>query len=245
MGHGAGPLSSAALRSVSPIHLEYLRNMGVRASFSVSILIGGRLWGLIAAHHRQPLYLSRGQRAYCELLAQHISLVVDAEVRRELADATAKATERHTLIIDRANNDEDLVQALAGTGEELLALVPSSGMAVVAGQRILTAGAAPARAHIARLAAFLEARGDRALRSHALASDLPDVPLSPAAGALGINFNPSANGWVFWFRPEVVQTVTWAGDPRKSVTTGPLGTRLTPRGSFDAYIETVRGTSEE
>lgn len=238
-------LSSAALRSVSPIHLEYLRNMGVRASFSVSILIAGQLWGLIAAHHRQPLYMSRSQRAYCELLAQHISLVVDAEVRRELADATAKATGSHTLIIDRANNDEDLVQALAGTSDELRGLVPSSGIAVVLGQRILTAGAAPARGSIAQLAATLEARGDRTFRSHAAASDLPDVPLAPAAGVLGINFNPGANGWLFWFRPEVVQTVTWAGDPRKSVTSGPLGTRLTPRGSFDAYIETVRGTSEE
>jgi two-component system, chemotaxis family, sensor kinase Cph1 len=238
-------LGPAALRSVSPIHLEYLRNMGVQASFSVSILIAGQLWGLIAAHHRQPLYLSRSQRAYCELLAQHIALVVDAEGRRELADGLARAAERHTRIIDRANSDDDLIQGLAGVGEDLQILVPSSAMALVLGQRIVTTGNAPARDEITRLAALLESRNDREIRSNAVQTDLPGLSLQPAGGVLGINFNPSANGWVFWFRPEMEQTITWGGDPRKNVTSGPLGTRLTPRGSFDAYIETVRGTAEE
>jgi light-regulated signal transduction histidine kinase (bacteriophytochrome) len=238
-------LTSTALRSVSPIHLEYLRNMGVKASFSVSILIAGRLWGLIAGHHRQPKYLSRSQRAYCELLAQNIALVVDAEERQEMADALARATEIQTRILARATSEEDLVQALSAVAEELRWLVPSTGLAITLDRRIVTHGEAPPRAAIEALTATLAEREARTFQTSAAHRELPEADLATAAGVLGVCFNPSANGWIFWFRTEVVHSVTWGGDPNKSVTTGPLGARLTPRGSFDAYIETVSGTAEE
>lgn len=238
-------LTSAALRSVSPIHIEYLRNMGVRASFSVSILIGGELWGLIAGHHRQPRYLSRSQRAYCELLAQNIALVVDAETRRELAGALANAAESHTRIVSRAAGEEDLVQSLASSADDLQQIVSSSGIAVVLDRRVVTRGEAPPRESIEALVANLGAKDVRVFQTSAAGSDWPGIDLGQSAGVLAVQFNPSASGWILWFRPEVVHTVTWGGDPRKSESTGPLGARLTPRGSFDAYIETVQGTSEE
>lgn len=113
-------------------------------------------------------------------------------------------------------------------------------MAIVLGQRVVTLGEAPSRDELARPAPLLESRGNRKLLTNAARTDLPAHSLSPAAGVLGINLNPGANGWIFWFRPEVVQTITWGGDPFKNVATGPLGTRLTPRDSFAEYIETVR-----
>lgn len=243
--HQGIDLSPAALRSVSPIHLEYLRNMGVKASFSVSILIGGQLWGLIAGHHRQPRYLSRSQRAYCELLAQNIALIVDAEGRRELAGALARAAESHTRIVSRAASEEDLVQSLAAGAEDLQKVVPSSAVAILLDRRIVTLGDAPPRASVERLAADLGTRDVRLFHTATARKEWPGLDLEQTSGVLAVQFNPSAGGWILWFRPEVVHTVTWGGDPRKSETTGPLGARLTPRGSFDAYIETVQGTSEE
>jgi light-regulated signal transduction histidine kinase (bacteriophytochrome) len=238
-------LTPAALRSVSPIHLEYLRNMGVQSSFSVSILIGGQLWGLIAGHHRQPRYLSRGQRAYCELLAQNIALVVDTEARRELAGAMERAGESHTRIVGRAASEEDLVQTLAASADDLRAIIPAAGIAVVLDRRVVTRGDVPQRATVETLASSLDARDIRVFTTAAAQREWPELDFGTTSGVLAAQFNPSASGWIFWFRPEVVHTVTWGGDPRKSETAGPLGARLTPRGSFDAYIETVRGTSEE
>jgi len=237
-------LSPAVLRSVSPIHLEYLRNMGVAASFSVSILIRGELWGLIAGHHREPRFIARNQRAYCQLLAQHIALVVEAEDRRELASALEQATDAHARIISRASSNEDLVQAIAASGDELAQLVGAQGAAIMLERRIVMVGTTPTRAAIEALLAELTARQARAFATSEAPRELPGADLAGSAGMLAMNFNPSAGGWIVWFRPEVVHDVTWGGDPRKNVTHGPLGARLTPRGSFDAYIETVRGTSD-
>ncbi|HYR28234.1 MAG TPA: ATP-binding protein [Thermoanaerobaculia bacterium] len=237
-------LSPTVLRSVSPIHLEYLRNMGVGASFSVSISIRGELWGLIAGHHREPRYIARNQRAYCQLLAQHIALVVEAEDRRELAAALEKATEAHTRIVSRASSDEDLVQAIAACGDDLARLVSAQGAAIMHERRIVTVGTTPPRAAIEALVAELTRRQTRSFATAEAPADLPEAELAGSAGVLAMNFNPSAGGWIVWFRPEAVHDVTWGGDPRKNVTAGPLGARLTPRGSFDAWVETVRGTSE-
>lgn len=236
-------LSNAILRSVSPIHLEYLRNMGVGASMSISIVIDGRLWGLVACHHRTPRHVSSERRALAQLLAQHISTIIDAEQRRELADAVTRGAEVQARIIGRTGA-YDLLDAVAGAGDDLLSIVFARGAAVSLEGRVALIGETPPRADVLTLIERLRIRGASIWSTNALGTDEPDLAphAAVAAGVLAIRFSPS--GWIVWFRPAIERTIHWGGDPRKGVTVGPHGTRLTPRGSFELYIETVRGQAD-
>lgn len=237
-------LSYATLRSVSPIHREYMQNMGTRASLSISIVIDGKLWGLVACHHREPKFVAHDRRALCELLAQQISALVEAEQRTEIARAEAAASDRALRIAERLAGQDEMIRALLDQAEDLLALANATGVAITVNERIGTHGAVPPREVVLRLLDEF-APGGKIVFTHEAGAKYVSLQdqAACASGLLAIRLSESAKAWVIWFRPEVISTIRWGGDPNKPVAVGPLGPRLTPRGSFDEYIETVRGQS--
>lgn len=237
-------MSFGLLRSVSPVHLEYLANMGVAASMSLSIVIDGQLWGLIACHHQTPRYLDCRLRAALELFAQLSSLQIKARLETELAAKRANARSISSSLV--ASMTQQGLSALLDDKPNLLDLLPADGVAVVVDGVVSVLGATPDRASIDSLTSWLNGTMDGGIYSTShLRNACPTIPnaqtLPPGLLALSISRSPS--DYVLWFLPETVTTVKWGGKPDKIMTPGPLGDRLTPRKSFEAWVEEVRDAS--
>ncbi len=237
-------LSMSMLRSVSPVHLEYLRNMGVGASMSISLLQGGRLWGLIACHHGKPLRPSFDRRSAAELFGQMLSYLLESRLRAEETRFEVRVRDIQARISAALVQDSGTWADSTAFHDGVREMLRCDGVGVWFGGRAALSGAAPAPEAFANLVRLLNRTSDgRILASDNLAETHPlsgDV-LERAAGMLVIPISRRPRDYVIGFRREVVQTVTWAGDPTKPAEAGPNGARLSPRKSFEAWREVVQG----
>lgn len=240
-------MSDSHLRSVSPIHLQYLRNMGVAASASISIMVGGKLWGLIACHHHAPRRLDFVEREMCKHVGQLIGTYVAARERSaeqiEIARLAQSRDEVLQIIAPAIGSIEESVLRHAA---ELIRAVPSDGVAVCLEGRIEQSGSTPPPAALRGLVPALEPLGESAaFVSHHLGAEIPKAAefAAAASGALSVVIRDEPHFSITWFRAEQVETVNWAGNPHKAVdeATG----ELTPRKSFDLWRETVHQQSRE
>ncbi|GAB7049044.1 ATP-binding protein [Catenuloplanes indicus] len=235
-------LSLSVLRTVSPYHLEYLRNIGVASSMSVSLLSGGRLWGLIACHGHTPTTLGPQLRAACEFFGVALSLQLAA--LRERDDTVAR--ERSRTVIARLI--EPITDSMATGWSDPAGLdqvVESDAVAVCLNGRTTVHGADPGPEVLNALwAALPPSTAGEPWHSDRLGEDLP--ALAPFTGALGgaLVLPLSDTGdRVVWLRHERTAPRRWAADPARPVVLGPHGERLTPRGSTAVFLATVRGRS--
>lgn len=249
---GQGPqgaavdLSYAHLRSVSPIHCEYLRNMRVAASMSVSIIIDGALWGLIACHHYVPKVLSMADRAAAEMVGEFFSMHLDALRRRHSRAAEMVARRALDDLMVDASRCEDIGVPLRNRLPQLTDMIPADGAALWFNGAWSTHGHAPDHALAAPLLALAEAAPDgQVFQTDRLAELLPEAETltQAVAGVLIIPLSQRSRDFLFYFRHEAVQTLDWAGDPSKTYEIGAFGDRLTPRKSFAIWKETVRHKS--
>lgn len=239
-------LSYAALRSVSPVHLEYMRNMRTAASFSTSILVDGRLWGLIACHHVEPKGVLFPVRAACDVLTQMLSWQLAARERMAQLASTARRKSLHTDLLTHLGERADWRAALQELPRPLLDLTDAQGVALVEAGEVWQAGVTPKPEQTLGLAAWLdESSGAEPFVSDSLAAVYPPAAdYAPSgSGLLSLELSQFRRSRVLWFRPELVQTVAWAGDPRTSERPGPETGRIHPRQSFAAWQEMVRGRS--
>jgi chemotaxis family two-component system sensor kinase Cph1 len=241
-------LGGSVLRSVSPIHVQYLRNMGVTASLVISLIHRGTLWGLISGHHYSgPKRVPVAQRTLCEFIAQALSLQIGTTERVESRDRIVSTRERQSVLIGRLRDGASLQGALTEGSVTMRDLVAASGAAIVREEQTHRSGATPDEAQIAALVAWLRATAAEGFyetvalaRAFASAQAYADS----ASGLLALALSNDRRDWLLWFRAERRQTVRWAGDPRKPVTIGPDGSsRLHPRGSFELWEEEAQGTS--
>ncbi|MDN3568810.1 ATP-binding protein [Paeniroseomonas aquatica] len=235
-------LTFANLRSVSPVHRDYMRNMGSPASMSISIQRGdGQLWGLVSCHHAVPRRVSFAIRNACDLLAQMFSVRVAAREEMAHVQERARLTGLEGRLLARMTGTDHFEDGLLAAPGDLLALTGATGAAVLAGDRCTLVGATPTEAEVRRLGKWLAQRGQEpVLDTNALsvlqplARDIAGI----ASGLLAISVSQIHSSFVLWFRPEVIRTVTWGGDPRK--TPQEQSGRLSPRTSFSSWAETVR-----
>ncbi|WP_371868505.1 ATP-binding protein [Telluria aromaticivorans] len=241
---GATPLdmSHAVLRSVSPVHIEYLKNMGVGASMSVSIVINGRLWGLIACHHMSPKLVPYAIRMSADVLAQVMASTIHSIEARQQSELVERSSSTRTALIEDLLLDEEPLDVLKRHAQALMDSSAAQGLVASQYGKLLVRGDLPPGLAEAVIASLPEGGHDLVLResldgwpSHLHAQ------LGKWVGLLALPFEPAAGGWVILLRVEQIEQVAWAGRPEKTTATGPLGPRLTPRGSFDAWYETVRG----
>ncbi len=244
--NGPIDLSFSVLRSVSPIHVEYLTNMGVRASMSVSIVVQGKLWGLFACHHYSPHLVPYSVRMSCQLLSKMVSVLVERVLATSHARTITHAARVRGKIADRAQLDEDIVHALVTGDPGIADLAKCAGVAVSSASRIVAIADVPARARLAEVVEWLNQRasGDLIASDH-LREDFPELAgaCDGYAGMAAIRFSPEPNSYVMWFRREEIDAVRWAGRPDKVSVQGPNGPRLTPRGSFAEWKQVVHGRS--
>ena len=238
-------LSLATLRSVSPVHLEYLHNMGTRATLTVSLMEGDRLWGLIACHHDVPRRISTSACATAELFGQILSLQITAKDHAQQMDYLVTARQAQDRLLASMPPEENLFDNPAKFHELLQELIPCDGIGVWTDQGFSGAGATPPQPVIG---ALIRALGQQTavepFATDCLTSFLPDIEtLGDIAGVLSVPFSRVPRDYLLFFRLEVVQTVTWGGDPNKPMEVGSVGNHIGPRKSFEAWRETVRGKS--
>lgn len=239
---GSAPLdmSFAVLRSVSPIHVEYLQNMGVGASMSVSIVIHGRLWGLIACHHNSPKQVPYAIRMAADVLAQVLASTIQSIESKRDADVVQQSAGVRSALVESMLLDDDPLDALARHADAMRASGHADAMLVTLYGKTVVHGDVPAAVADAIVASL--PAGSHDLVSRERRSDWPEAAraaIKSWVGMLALPFDPPGGGWCIMLRPEQVEQVTWGGHPEKLVKIGPMGPRLTPRGSFDAWCETV------
>jgi chemotaxis family two-component system sensor kinase Cph1 len=239
-------LSHSVLRSVSPIHIEYLSNMGVSASMSVSMVKDGLLWGLVACHHYSgPLRVPYDARSAAEFLGQTASQLIDDRERADThIDELRASVTLARITASLAADPRPLYDALLDD-HRLLELVDAQGAALHVDGRLLTIGEVPSDADLHLIARRLDQPGGGPTASDHLSALVPELAsvADVAAGALHVGNGPDR--WLLWLRPELERTVDWGGDPTNkalALAENPE-VRLSPRKSFAKWRQVVRGRS--
>ncbi|MET0352101.1 MAG: ATP-binding protein [Rhizobacter sp.] len=236
-------MTRCGLRSISPIHLEYMRNMGTLASMSVSIVVRGRLWGLISCHDHAPRHVDAATRIACEHLGRLLSMRIEA--REETAEVEARLELRRlTLeIVSHLGDSDATLQHLLAETAPLLRLGRATGAAVVRNDTCWTVGDTPSEEVLQALAQWACAQPSQVVSTDRLAERLPALAEATpvAAGVLAVSISQVNRHVILWFRPEILQSIRWAGDPRKD---GPAPDgRIHPRRSFTSWQQEIRGRS--
>ena len=228
-----GDLSNAVLRSVSPIHLEYMRNMGTGSSMSISILVNGALWGLVSGHSREPRYVNAQIRTACDILGQILSLHIDTRTQARLTAERLELKQVETDLLSRLAGSAAFSQGLAENAGTWMALTRAQGAAVITQGRVVAVGSTPPETDILALAGALHECRREVFATESMAETWPKAAsfAASASGLLAVSISQSHADYILWFRPEVERTVEWGGDPTTPVE--PRSDRLHPRKSFE------------
>jgi len=238
-------MSFAVLRSVSPIHCQYMQNMGVRSSMSISLLKDDRLWGLISCGNRQPLQVPHTLRAACQTIGQVLSMQIsaleDVQAKRE---RQAKDELLKSLAAAMAEAEGDVYQGLVEHASDLLASADAGGAAVVIEDDIHLFGQCPTHEQVRALQQWLQQQPTPVFETSSLSAVFAEACeyQRVASGLLAFTLpKPVANA-VMWFRPEIKDSVHWSGNPDASKVV--VANRLQPRESFEVWKQQVDGTSQ-
>lgn len=240
-------MSFAHLRGISSIHVEYLKNMGVGATLTLGLVVDGELWGMFSCHHLSEKVISVENRTAIELFGQLVSLLVKEKAESELSTARKKAADVREQIISSASEENSLFSVLSENLEGIKSIIDCDGFSLVEDDNIASIGDVPATSAIKALFEHALFNEQNVLALDSLVGlELAEERLfNSSAGCLAIKVSASRQTCLLFFRNEISKSVTWAGKPEKVLQSGKFGPRITPRGSFDAYLQEVRNTCKE
>ncbi|MBK7000455.1 MAG: GAF domain-containing protein [Rhodoferax sp.] len=242
-------LTYSTLRSVAAVHLQYLGNMGMRASFSVPIRITGRLWGLVACHHLlQPKWISPTQRQACIDTASAYALGVASFISSQRLQSMDSLERRTDNLLRYLANCKDPLDGIATSGDQFRDMLAADGFALAIGDQVTITGNAPDLDGMGIIDNWFLSRDTEWVAStDHLESLFPDqtMLLAAASGMLAVKARSQHSGWVrfYWFRQQEPEQVAWAGNPNKPVTENAGAVALSPRRSFERWVETKTGYS--
>jgi chemotaxis family two-component system sensor kinase Cph1 len=234
-------MSHCALRSVSPIHVEYLRNMGVCASMSASIVCREKLWGMLVLHHYLPHFVAADLRVACETFAQIFSLHVDAKAQSETSVQRLDAQRsREELAAKLSAGAKDIGAVISSW--DLMPYVGATGAVVYLDGKARPVGITPSAEEVGAIITWLNGMNRPLYSTEQLSAVYPAASgfSAIASGLLAVGLSREPRDYVLWFRPEIGRTVRWAGNPAKQIKVAGHGERLTPRGSFAEWLEVTR-----
>ena len=237
-------LSFAALRSVSPVHLQYMRNMQTLASMSISLVVRGELWGLISCHDLKPRTVSNQTRTACELLGRVLSLQIEAKEANAKTERLLELRRDIVHMLSAMADVDSVSDGLLADTPRFLGFVRGTGAAIISASRCELVGDTPPEAVVTSLVKWLSRQSlqDEVFHSDNVGRDISELPHLPkyVAGVLAVAISEIHSHYLIWFRSEQVRTVNWAGKPEKSLS--PTGS-LHPRHSFDLWQERLTGFS--
>ena len=237
-------LTHSALRSASPVHREYMRNMDTAASLTIGLAYGPELWGMLVCHHTEPRRAGFELRATADMIGQVVSLLLVSTGEAELLTERLHRQASLRALTDRLNAPVPLEEAFSAAEAELLQLVDASGAVVCLFGKLLFLGRTPSLSSTESVLAMLRPlAGGEPLAVDDLWMRHPELAGSSgeACGALLLPLASGDNDAILWFRPELVRTVVWAGNPTEHATPEKAAPRISPRTSFAAWKETVKG----
>jgi chemotaxis family two-component system sensor kinase Cph1 len=242
-------LTNGGLRAVSPIHIQYLKNMGVHSSFSISLISYGELWGLIACHNYSPKFIDYKAREGSKLIGQILSSALEYRQEEEDAEVIEHFKDTANILSDHLSRDKYLVEAITVHKTSILDVTKASGVAIIFENELKTIGNVPTDDEIWELTDWLKSTNDESIY---YTHRLPEIHLpakkykSTASGILSCILNKELGEMIIWFKPEIITNVNWAGNPEKPVTPSENGLlNLSPRKSFEIWSEVVNNTSEK
>ncbi len=241
-------LTCSALRSVSPIHIQYLKNMGVTSSFSISLMYKDELWGLIACHNYSPRFINYKAREASKLIGQIISSALEYKQDEANVQKNEQFKAAYNELSDMLRKGGDISEAITQHETNILSVTDATGAVLVYEDKITPLGQVPEKVDLENLVNWLKKNmEDRIYYTH----QLPEVyqPAknfsNVASGILACTLSKEMGELIAWFKPEQLSTINWAGNPNKPVEVDAHGVmNLSPRRSFDVWQETVRNSSE-
>ena len=239
-------MSLCLTRAVSPIHIEYLGNMGVGASLSISIIVEGKLWGLFACHHYAPRLPTFAQRSAAELFGQIFSMMLESRERAETATYEGKARQVADRLMAAVAQDHDLLSNARWLGDIIFDTIPADGVGIYIDGQMTFSGLTPDPAAFSAIVTMLNrVATSQIYTTDTLSAVLPAAAdyADRAAGLLAIPLSRRPRDYVVLFRAEQLRSVRWAGQQDKHIEYGPNGPRLTPRKSFESWSQLVKGVA--
>jgi len=243
-------LTNGSLRAVSPIHIQYLKNMGVYSSFSISLISHGELWGLIACHNYSPKFIDYKAREGSKLIGQILSSALEYRQDEENSEIVAQFKNTANILTAHLNRDKYLADALTDHEINILDVTQATGAALIFENELRTVGTVPANDEINELAEWLKSSSDESVYyTHRLSEIFSPAKKykNIASGILACSLSKELNEMIIWFKPEQIATVNWAGNPDKETVkpteNGLLS--LSPRKSFETWSQVVNNTSEK
>jgi two-component system, chemotaxis family, sensor kinase Cph1 len=240
-------MSLCFLRSISPIHVQYLKNMGVRGTLVVSLMVHGKLWGLISCHHYVPRFVHFEERAVCELLAEAVATRIAALESFGQAQAEFSVRRLDQQMIRAIAQEGDWRNALFDRSTALLEPLGATGGAPLFENEVRSVGEVPSTKALRDIGHWLDRQPRSGLiATTAFAKDAPEfAALTPVAcGLLAVPVSSMPGEYLVWLRPERVRTVTWGGNPFEPHFVGNDPKTLSPRRSFAQWHQRVEGTAQ-
>ena len=234
-------MSFDILRSVASVHVQYLRNMGVAASMSVSLIVDGKLWGLVACHHRQPRQVPARHRLALDMFSRHVSLILAAREMRDAAAHLAEAREQR----DRLERYllEMAPAELGATLPWVAAALPADGVAIYRKGILSTQGLVPEDEGLELAVAWARSNAAGTFAWTNAAADWNAPAGTRACGLGALRLSPVGDHWLLVFRREQRETIRWAGSPDEAFELDHGGLKIGPRSSFTAWEKQTEGTA--
>lgn len=238
-------LSYSVLRSFDSCCAEYHQNMGVAALMVLSLIQEQQLWGLISCHHQTPKYIPYEVQKMCELLGQIISSELAHKISHSEWDYKVKLKSLQSEFLESISQADNFIDALIKPEIRLLDLVSASGAAVCLDNEITLVGITPDIAQVHALIEWADNQSDNLFATDSLPKLYPEATAfkNTASGLLLLRISKVRRYCILWFRPEVIQTVHWAGNPNAAMIEVDGNITLSPRKSFEQWQQTVRLTS--
>jgi light-regulated signal transduction histidine kinase (bacteriophytochrome) len=242
-------LSSSVLRSVSPVHRAYMRNMGTACSMSVSILINGKLWGLVSCHDHEPRYVPLRLRSAADFMIQVMSAQMESQQNGRHLQRVVQSRAVQGRLLGAMAARSNYMDGLLENPHLLMELVQADGVAVVVGNKAHLFGTTPSESHVMRLTEWLRRQeSDEVFVSHRLSEmyGAARAFTGTGSGVIAASLSKLYSTQVLWFRQELVSTVRWAGDPQKPAQPArgdSQGAVVDPRHSFEEWLQIVRAQS--
>lgn len=242
-------MSDSRLRGVSLIHIEYLKNMGVRGSLSLAIIIDQKLWGIISCHSMEPVVVSHAKRAMCETIAN--TLALGASLHETMSTQSLELnffTQFHRLF-GKLKSSNDPLDQLFREGNSVLELFQCNGMVLVSNTKTDLFGVTPLPQDIKVIWAWLLAKmndeGKSIYSTSSLAAERKEFASmkDQVSGLLAIRMSEVSDTLLILMRSEFVETIYWGGDPRKNIDARNYGGVINPRVSFDTWTEVLKANS--
>ncbi|UOQ73160.1 ATP-binding protein [Hymenobacter cellulosilyticus] len=239
-------MTYAVLRSVSPIHLEYMRNMGVAATMTISIIQEGVLWGLITCHHMVPRLVSYELRELCLFLGKTFSALLKTKQQQDEQAYRLHIRDTQVRLFELVGRHSNFVEGLYQRMPTIRDAFSCGGAAICFEGDIIMLGTTPSQEQIKELTEWLKANvTDDVFYTDSYVKHNPEglAIRGVASGFIAISLAQEAGDYIIWFRPEQIQTVTWAGKAQKAEVLQDGQLKLSPRQSFEAWAQTVVNTS--